>query len=65
MISAPSSHLPIGDVVKGVFKRLAGDEYAVLSEGFARSHLAQAVARPVHNLAQPSLHSEPFQACSA
>jgi hypothetical protein len=59
MISAPASRLPIADVVKGIFKLLAGDGYAVLPTAFARSHLAQVVVRPVHNLAEPTLHSEP------
>jgi len=53
MISAPASRLPIADVVKGVFKLLAGDGRAILPTAFARSHLAQAVVRPVHNLAEP------------
>jgi len=65
MISAPASRLPIADVVKGVFKLLAGDECAVLPTAFARNHLAQAIVRPVHNVAEPTLHSEPLQARSA
>ena len=65
MISAPAGRLPNGDVVKGVFKLLACDRCVVMLTAFARSHLAQIVVRPVHNLAEPTLHSEPLQAHSA
>ena len=60
MISAPASRLPIAEVVKGVFKLLAGDGCAVLPTALARRHLAQVVVRSVHNLAEAILHSEPF-----
>jgi hypothetical protein len=65
MISAPASRLPIADVVKGVFKLLAGDGGAVLPRAFARRHLAQVVVRAVYNLAEPTLQSSPLQARSA
>ena len=65
MISASASRLPIGDVGKGVLKLLAGNGCAVLPKASARSHLAQAVVRPVHYLAEPTLQSSPLQARSA
>ena len=43
MTSLSASRLPMADVVRGVFKLLAGDGCTVLPTAFARSHLAQAV----------------------
>ena len=65
MISAPASRVAMADVVKGIFKLSAGDGCAVLPKAFARRHLAQVVVSPVHDLAEPTLHAEPFQARSA
>jgi hypothetical protein len=62
MISAPASRLPIAEAVKGAFKLLTGDECAVLPNALARSYLGELVARPVHDLGEPTLHSEPRQA---
>jgi hypothetical protein len=64
MISAPASRLPIGDVVKGVFRLLAGDGCPVLPTAFARSHLAHVVVHPVHDLAEPIFQMESHEGFS-
>src|ERR1035441_625027 len=65
MPSAPANRLPIADVLKGVFKQLAGDGCAVLPIASARSRLAQVVVRPVHNLAEPTLQSRKVELVDA
>lgn len=65
VIFARAGRLPIADVVTGVFKRLAGDRFAVLPKAFALGHLTQVVARRFHNLTEPTLHSVPLLARSA